>query len=42
MKMMSVMEFDQKALSGIHEEIELFAETEHLTAHANAVKVRFE
>lgn len=42
LKMMSVMEFDQKALSGIHEEIELFAETEHLTAHANAVKVRFE
>ncbi len=42
LKMMSVMEFDQTTLSGIHDEIELFAETEHLTAHANAVKVRFE
>lgn len=42
LKMMSVMEFDQKMLSGIHEEIERFAEVEHLTAHANAIKVRFE
>lgn len=42
LKMTSVMEFDQNALSGIHREIETFAETEHLTAHANAIKVRFE
>lgn len=42
LKMMSVMEFDQKTLSSIHEEIERFAEAEHLTAHANAIKVRFE
>lgn len=42
LKMTSVMEFDQTALSGIHEEIEVFARTEHLTAHANAIKVRFE
>ncbi len=42
LKMTSVMEFDQNALSGIHSEIETFAETEHLTAHANAIKVRFE
>ena len=40
--MTSVMEFDQTALSGIHEEIEVFARTERLTAHANAIKVRFE
>lgn len=42
LKMMSVMEFDQNTLSHIHKEIELFAETEHLTAHANSIKVRFE
>ena len=42
LKMTSVMEFDQTALSGIHEEIEVFARTERLTAHANAIKVRFE
>ena len=42
LKMMSVMEFDRESLAGIHEEIERFAEVERLTAHANALKVRFE
>ena len=42
LKMMSVMEFDRDALAGIHKEIERFAEAEQLTAHANALKVRFE
>ena len=42
LKMMSVLEFDRDSLGGIHREIERFAEVEHLTAHANALKVRFE
>ena len=42
LKMTSIMEFDQDTLGSIHKDIEVFAETEHLTAHANAIKVRFE
>ena len=42
LKMMSVLEFDRDSLGEIHEEIERFAQAEHLTAHANALKVRFE
>ena len=42
LKTMSVLEFDRETLGRIHEEVELFAETEHLTAHANSMKVRFE
>lgn len=42
LKTMSVLEFDRPSLEKIHEEVELFAETEHLTAHANSVRVRFE
>ncbi len=32
----------QEALRDIHKDIEAFAEAEHLTAHANSIKVRFE
>lgn len=42
LKTMSILEFDRETLGRIHEEVELFAETEHLTAHANSIKVRFE
>ncbi len=42
LKTMSVLEFDRDTLEGIHGEIELFAQTEHLSAHANSIKVRFE
>lgn len=42
LKMTSIMEFDQDTLGSIHKDIEVFAETEYLTAHANAIKVRFE
>ena len=42
LKMTSIMEFDQDTLGSIHKDIQVFAETEHLTAHANAIKVRFE
>ena len=30
------------ALEAIHTDIEKFATAEHLTAHANSIKVRFE
>lgn len=42
LKTMSILEFDRASLEKIHEEVELFAKTEHLTAHANSIKVRFE
>lgn len=42
LKTMSILEFDRPSLEKIHREVELFAETEHLTAHANSIKVRFE
>jgi len=29
-------------LEPIHKDIETFAEAEHLTAHANSIRVRFE
>ena len=41
LKTMSVLEFDRDSLDPIHKEIETFAETEHLTAHANSIRVRF-
>jgi histidinol dehydrogenase len=42
LKTMSVLEFDRSSLEKLHEEVECFAETEHLTAHANSIRVRFE
>ncbi|MCD8144314.1 MAG: histidinol dehydrogenase [Oscillospiraceae bacterium] len=41
LKTMSVLEFDRASLEPIHQEITTFAEAEHLTAHANCIKVRF-
>ena len=42
LKTMSVLEFDRPTLKRLSCEVECFAETEHLTAHANAIRVRFE
>lgn len=41
-KKSSIIAYSRKALECIHEEIEQFAAAEHLTAHANSIKVRFE
>ena len=41
-KKSSIISYSKEALELIHEDIEKFAETEHLTAHANSIKVRFE
>ncbi|MGL6216614.1 MAG: histidinol dehydrogenase, partial [Lacrimispora sphenoides] len=40
-KKSSIIYYSKEALEEIHEDIEAFAEAEHLTAHANSVKVRF-
>ena len=42
LKTMSVLEFDRAALEPIHREVITFAEAEHLTAHANSIRVRFQ
>lgn len=42
LKKTSIISYSQEALEKIHEKIELFAESEGLTAHANSIKVRFE
>ncbi len=42
MKKTSIISYSQEALEKVHNEIELFAESEGLTAHANSIKVRFE
>ena len=42
LKTMSVLEFDRASLEPIHQEVIAFAEAEHLTAHANSIRVRFE
>ncbi len=42
LKSMSVIEYDRQTLSPIREEIIALAESEHLTAHANSIRVRFE
>lgn len=42
LKTMSVLEFDRASLEPISQEIITLAETEHLTAHANSIRVRFE
>lgn len=42
MKKTSIISYSRDALLKVHEEIELFATKESLTAHANSIKVRFE
>ena len=41
-KKSSIISYSKSALEKIHTYIETFAEAEHLTAHANSIKVRFE
>ena len=41
-KKSSIIAYSQEALGAIHTDIEKFAEAEHLTAHVNSIKVRFE
>ena len=41
-KKSSIISYSYDALKEIHKDIELFAEKEGLTAHANSIKVRFE
>ena len=41
-KKSSIISYSREALEGIHNDIENFASAEHLTAHANSIKVRFE
>ena len=41
-KKSSTISYSENALRAIHEDIEAFATAEHLTAHANSIKVRFE
>lgn len=40
-KKSSIISYSKEALEKIHKDIELFAESERLTAHANSIKVRF-
>ena len=42
MKKTSIISYSREALEKVHKDIELFAEREGLTAHANSIKVRFE
>lgn len=41
-KKSSIISYSREALEEIHGDIEAFAESERLTAHANSIKVRFE
>ncbi len=41
-KKSSIISYSESALEKIHTDIEKFAEAEHLTAHANSIRVRFE
>ena len=41
-KKSSIIYYSREALERAHKDIELFAESEHLTAHANSIRVRFE
>lgn len=41
-KKSSIIGYSKEALEKLHKKIEAFAEAEHLTAHANSIKVRFE
>ncbi|MCM1134208.1 MAG: histidinol dehydrogenase [Clostridium sp.] len=42
LKKTSIISYSKDALFEVHRDIELFAEKEGLTAHANSIKVRFE
>lgn len=42
MKKSSIISYSREALQKVHKDIELFAEKEGLTAHANSIRVRFE
>lgn len=42
LKKTSIISYSKEALRVVHKDIELFAESEGLTAHANSIKVRFE
>ena len=42
MKKTSIISYSRQALEKVHKDIELFAQKEGLTAHANSIKVRFE
>ncbi len=41
-KKTSIISYSREALEQAHRDIELFAQSEGLTAHANSIKVRFE
>ena len=41
-KKSSIISYSRNALVEIHTDIEKFAEAEHLTAHANSIRVRFD
>lgn len=41
-KKSSIIYYSKEALEPVHKDIEAFAEAEHLTAHANSIRVRFE
>ncbi len=41
-KKSSIISYSREALEAVHKDIELFAESEGLTAHANSIRVRFE
>ena len=41
-KKSSIVYYSREALEAVHEDIEKFAKTEQLTAHANSIHVRFE
>lgn len=41
-KKSSIIYYSKEALESVHKDIESFAEAEHLTAHANSIRVRFE
>ena len=42
LKKTSIISYSREALSKVHKQIEMFAEKEKLTAHANSIRVRFE
>lgn len=42
LKKSSIISYSREALLKVHKDIELFAESEGLTAHANSIKVRFD
>ncbi len=42
LKTMSVIEYDRACLERVHRQVITMAKAEHLTAHANSIRVRFE